>query len=65
MASGNGITNIDIEKFFDDETNEDLKRNFMGFLLIRFNNKICKLLRHNQRKKSKIFIRDFQNRQRK
>ena len=31
MASGNGIDNTDIEKFFDDETNEDLKRNFMGF----------------------------------
>ena len=30
MASGNGITKIEIEKFFDDETNEDLKRNFMG-----------------------------------
>ena len=30
IASGNGITNIEIEKFFDDETNEDLKRNFMG-----------------------------------
>ena len=25
MASGNGITNIEIKKFFDDETNEDLK----------------------------------------
>ena len=30
MASGNGITNIEIEKFFNDETNEELKRNFMG-----------------------------------
>ena len=30
MACGNGITNIEIEKLFDDETNEDLKRNFMG-----------------------------------
>ena len=30
MASRNGITNIEIEKFFDDETNEELKRNFMG-----------------------------------
>ena len=29
MASGNGVTNIEIEKFFDDETNEDLKRNFI------------------------------------
>ena len=30
MAGRNGITNIEIEKFFDDETNEELKRNFMG-----------------------------------
>ena len=30
MASGNEITNTEIEKFFDDETNEDLKRNFIG-----------------------------------
>ena len=30
MASGNRITNIEIEKFFDYETNEDFKRNFMG-----------------------------------
>ena len=30
MSSRNGITNIEIEKFVDDETNEDLKRNFMG-----------------------------------
>ena len=30
MVSANGITNIEIEKFFDDETNKDLKRNFMG-----------------------------------
>ena len=30
MASGNGITNTEIENFFDDEMNEDLKRNFMG-----------------------------------
>ena len=29
MASGNGVTNIEIEKFFDDETNEDLKINFI------------------------------------
>ena len=30
MTSRNGITNIEIEKFFNDETNEDLKRNFMA-----------------------------------
>ena len=30
MTSGNGITNIDIEKLFDNETNDDFKKNFMG-----------------------------------
>ena len=30
IASENGITNIEIEKYFDDEMNEGLKRNFMG-----------------------------------
>ena len=30
MTSRNGITNIEIEKFFDDETKEDLKRSFMA-----------------------------------
>ena len=30
MISGNGITNIGIEKFFDNEMNDDLKRNFIG-----------------------------------
>ena len=30
MSSGNGATNIEIKKFFNDEMNEDLKRNFMG-----------------------------------
>ena len=30
MASRNGINNFEIEKFFDDETNKDLKRKFMG-----------------------------------
>ena len=39
MASGNRITNIETEKFFNDETN--------GCLPIRFNNKIYKLLRYN------------------
>ena len=32
MTSGNGITNIEIEKFFDNEMNDDPKRNFMGFI---------------------------------
>ena len=28
--SGNGISNIDIEKFFSNEGNDDLKKNYMG-----------------------------------
>ena len=30
MSSEIGITNIDIEKFFSNETNDNLQRNFMG-----------------------------------
>ena len=30
MTSGNGITNIDIEKFFDNETNDGFQKKFMG-----------------------------------
>ena len=30
MTSGNGIINTDIEKLFDNEANDDLKRNFTG-----------------------------------
>ena len=29
MTGGNGITNIDTEKFFDNETNDDFKKNVM------------------------------------
>ena len=29
MTSGNGITNIDIEKFFGNKTNDDFKKSFM------------------------------------
>ena len=64
MSRGNGITNIDIEKFFANEANDDLK-NICGCLLVRLNNKIYKRLVHNKRKKSKIYIRNFQHRQRK
>ena len=30
MASGNGISNADVENFFENEKNDDLKKNFMG-----------------------------------
>ena len=33
MTTENGITNIEIEKFFDNEMNDDLKRNFVGVYL--------------------------------
>ena len=29
MSSGNGITNIEIEEFFDNETNDDFKKKIM------------------------------------
>ena len=32
MTSGNGITNIEIEKLFDNEMNDDSKRSFVGFI---------------------------------
>ena len=41
MSSGNGITNIKINKFFDDEMNEDLKRNFIG---VYFSDSITKYI---------------------
>ena len=30
MSSGNGITNIEIEEFFDNETNDDFLKKIMG-----------------------------------
>ena len=30
MGSGNRISNVDIENFFEYEKNDDLKKNFMG-----------------------------------
>ena len=32
MTGGNGITNIDIEKFFDNEANDDLKKSLWVFI---------------------------------
>ena len=29
IASGNGISNVDIENVFENEKNDDLKKNFM------------------------------------
>ena len=34
MTSANGITNIGIEKFFDNEMNDDLERNLIGVYLL-------------------------------
>ena len=33
--SGNGISNIDIEKCFSNEENDDLKKNLYGSILIK------------------------------
>ena len=30
MACGNGISNVDIENFFENEKSDDVKKNFMG-----------------------------------
>ena len=60
MTSGNGITNIEIENFLDNETNNDLKRNFMG-VYSSDSITIYNLLQHNERKKSKISICNFQH----
>ena len=46
MASGNRISNVDIEKFFEDERNDDLKK-LHGCVLLKLNSKIYKLLRNN------------------
>ena len=32
MSKGNGITSIDIDKFFENETNYDLKENLWGLI---------------------------------
>ena len=41
MASGNVISNVDIEKYFENETNNNLKKNFMG---VYFSNSITKYI---------------------
>ena len=43
--SGNGISNIDIEKFFSNEENDDLKKNIYGSILIKQRYKIYKFSR--------------------
>ena len=60
MTSGNGITNIEIGNFLDNETNNDLKRNFMD-VYSSDSITIYNLLQHNERKKSKISICNFQH----
>ena len=65
MTSGNEKTNIDIEKFFDNETNDDLKRNFMGVYLSDSKTKYLDFYDIMKQKKSKISTYNFQHRQRK
>ena len=64
MSSVNGIININIKKFFDDETNNILKRNFIG---VYSSDSITKFVNSNNiiKKKSKLSINNFQQPQRK
>ena len=61
MTSGNEKTNIDIEKFFDYETNDDLKRNFMGVYLSDSITKYLDFYDIMIQKKSKISTYNFQH----
>ena len=63
MTSGNEKTNIDIEKFFDNETNDDLKRNFMGVYLSDSITKYLDFYDIMKQKKRKISTYNFQHRQ--
>ena len=65
MTSGNEKTNIDIEKFFDYETNDDLKRNFMGVYLSDSITKYLDFYDIMKQKKSKISTYNLQHWQRK
>ena len=61
MTSGNEKTNIDIEKFFDYETNDDLKRNFMGVYLSDSITKYLDFYDIMKQKKSKISTYNLQH----
>ena len=60
MTSENGITNTEIKRFFDDEMNDDLKRNFMGLCSSDSITKYINFYNIIKEKESKISICNFQ-----
>ena len=58
MSNRNGITNTEIEKFFNNETNNDLKRNFMG---VYSSNSIAKYINFYYKIKEKRAKYQFSN----
>ena len=58
MSNGNGITNTEIEKFFNNETNNDLKKNFMG---VYSSNSIAKYINFYDKIKEKRAKYQFSN----
>ena len=60
MTSENGITNTEIKRFFDDEMNDDLKRNFMGVCSSDSITKYINFYNIIKEKESKISICNFQ-----
>ena len=65
MTSGNGITNIEIKRFFDNEMNDDLKRNFMGVCSSDSITKYINFYNIIKVKENKISICNFQHWQKK
>ena len=60
MTSENGITNTEIKRFFDDEMNDDLKRNFMGLCSSDSITKYINFYNIIKEKESKTSICNFQ-----
>ena len=60
MTSENGITNTEIKRFFNDEMNDDLKRNFMGLCSSDSITKYINFYNIIKEKESKISICNFQ-----
>ena len=53
----NGITNLEIDKFFEKEENEDIKKNYMAVY------SIDSITKYNMKKKCKISLCNIQYRQ--
>ena len=65
METSKGISNFDIENFFDKETNEDLQKNYMGVysmdLVTRYINFFEIIKRNNGKYPFAIFNTDEHN----